>query len=486
MSGKAPRSVRPSWSFSWRVPIVVALLMVAISSVVTVRALSRLEASQQRNLEVLSSAYLDGVSASIGPAVVREDVWEVFDALDRSRERYKGLNVQWVTVTNADNQTIASSMPTMFPPLEPMAPNALALFSQGKDIELNDNRAEARMTRPLLYQDQVIGHIYAIADISGLVAERSAVLRELVLANAVLTLLLVIFGAFFVRRMLEPVGVLSRYFTQGRQGSMTPIPSELVNRQSREFHDLFDRYNAMATAVNEREQLAAELAEEEKLASLGRLASGMAHEINNPLGGMFNALDSLHRYGGREDVRTTSIRLLEQGLSGIRDLVRSTLTSYRADQRPRDLTPTDLDDLRLLVKPEARQRKLRLSWQVEFSDAVHVPAVPVRDAVLNLLLNACHACKEEGQVGFTARTEDGQLIAEVSDTGEGLQQHVKEYLERDGAGTAPMDRRSGLGLWIVKRHCDELGARLRVVSAGPKGTTLRLLIPLRSDLEDAA
>ena len=485
MNGKEPGLARPSWSFALRVPIVVALLMIAISTVVTIRALSRLEVSQQKNLDVLASAYLDGLSASVGPAVVREDVWEVFDALDRSRERYKGLNVQWVTVTNADNQTIASSMPTRFPPLEPMASDALAMFAPNKDVEVNDDQAEARMTRPLLYQDQVIGYIYALADISGLVAERSAVLRELVLANALLTLFLVVFGALFVRRMLEPVGVLSRYFTQGRQSSMMPIPSELVDRQSREFHDLFERYNAMATAVNEREQLAAELAEEEKLASVGRLASGMAHEINNPLGGMFNALDSLRRYGGREEVRATSIRLLEQGLSGIRDLVRSTLTSYRADQRPRDLTPTDLDDLRLLVKPEVRQRKLRLSWQVEFSDPVHVPAVPVRDAVLNLLLNACHACKEEGHVGFTASTEGEQFIAEVSDTGEGLPQHLKEYLERDGAGTAPMDRRSGLGLWIVKRHCDELGARLRVVSAGPKGTTLRLHIPLRSDLEDA-
>lgn len=486
MNGKTPGLARPSWSFALRVPVVVALLMIAISTVVTIRALSRLEVSQQKNLDVLSSAYLDGLSASIGPAVVREDVWEVFDALDRSKERYKGLNVQWVTVTNADNQTIASSMPTRFPPLEPMAPDALALFTSNKDVEVNDDKAEARMTRPLLYQDQVIGHVYALADISGLVAERSAVLRELVLANALLTLFLVVFGALFVRRMLEPVGVLSRYFTQGRQGSMTPIPSELVDRQSREFHDLFDRYNAMATAVNEREQLAAELAEEEKLASVGRLASGMAHEINNPLGGMFNALDSLRRYGTREEVRATSIRLLEHGLSGIRDLVRSTLTSYRTDQRPRDLTPTDLDDLRLLIKPEARQRRLRLSWQIEFADPVHVPAIPVRDAILNLLLNACHACREEGQVGFMARTEEGQFIAEVSDTGNGLPQHVKEYLERDGAGAAPMDRRSGLGLWIVKRHCDELDAKLRVVSAGPAGTTLRMIIPVRSNLENAA
>ncbi|MFN4141236.1 sensor histidine kinase [Aestuariivirga sp.] len=460
--------------------------MIAISTVVTVRALTRLEDTQQRSLEQLSSAYLDGLSASLAPAVVREDVWEVFDTLDRSRERYKGLNVQWVTVTNIDNQTIASSSPGTFPPLEEMPSEVVSQFSPQADVSISDDTAEARMKRTLVYQEQTIGHIYAVADISGLVAERANALRELVITNAILTLLLVAFGAVFVRRMLQPVGLLSRHFARAREGNMTAIPAADVKRQSREFQDLFEHYNTMTVAVNEREMLAAKLAEEEKLASVGRLASGMAHEINNPLGGMFNALDSLRRYGAREEVRATSIRLLEHGLSGIRDLVRSTLTSYRADQRPRDLTPTDLDDLRLLVKPEARQKRLRLSWQIEFSQPLHVPAVPIRDAILNLLLNACHACKDGGSVGFRAGVENGNFFAEVSDSGDGIPQHVREYLERQGAGAAPMDRRSGLGLWIVKRHCDELHGSLKVMAAGPEGTTLRLVIPLRSNLENAA
>jgi signal transduction histidine kinase len=475
-----------SRSFAVRVPVVVALMMMGISIIVTSRALSRLEESQTRSLEQLSSAYLDGLSASIIPAVVREDVWEVFDTLDRSRERYEGLNVQWVTVTNSSGQTIASSLPTSFPPLESMPADTMAQFSAGASLSVEESTAEARMMRPLVYQDQRIGQIYAVADISALVAERTQAFRELAFTNTLLTILLVSIGALFVRWMLYPVGLLSRYLAEGREGTMTAIPTEIVEGQSREFHDLFARYNALAVAVNERELLASELAEEEKLASVGRLASGMAHEINNPLGGMFNALDSLKRYGGREEVRSTSIRLLEQGLSGIRELVRSTLTTYRADQRPRDLTPTDLDDLRLLVKPEARQRHLKLSWQIELSQPVPVQAVPVRDAILNLLLNACHASREEGTLGFRAGAGDGMFFAEVSDSGDGIPQHVREYLERDGAGTAPIDRRSGLGLWIVKRHCDELQGRLEVVQSGPGGTVLRLVIPLRSRLEDAA
>jgi signal transduction histidine kinase len=308
----------------------------------------------------------------------------------------------------------------------------------------------------------------------------------MIVTNGLLTLLLVAFGAYFMRWLLRPVGVLSHYLAQGSQGSMAPIPEDLLANQNREFHGLFRQYNAMAAAVNERELLAAGLAEEEKLASVGRLASGMAHEINNPLGGMFNALDSLRRYGARDEVRSTSIRLIEQGLAGIRDLVRSTLATYRADQRPRDLMPTDLDDLRLLIKPEAKQQHLRLSWQLEINGPIHVPAVPVRDAILNLLLNACHSCGEGGTVSFKAGVEAGYFFAEIADTGEGLPAHVREYLERKGAGTAPMDRRSGLGLWIVKRHCDELGAELIVLEAGATGTRLRLEIPLRGNVQNVA
>ena len=88
--------------------------MLAVSAVITNRVLARLGDNQEQNLEQLASAYLDGLSASLIPSVFREDVWEVFDTLDRSRERYKGLNVKWTIVTNADGKILAASDPTEF------------------------------------------------------------------------------------------------------------------------------------------------------------------------------------------------------------------------------------------------------------------------------------------------------------------------------------------------------------------------------------
>jgi signal transduction histidine kinase len=147
----------------------------------------------------------------------------------------------------------------------------------------------------------------------------------------------------------------------------------------------------------------------------------------------------------------------------------------------------DLDDLRLLVKPEAKRKRLKLEWKNEIAEAVHVPAVPVRDAVLNLLLNACASSAEESSVKFQARVKDNALIVDVSDQGGGLPAHIREYLEREGAGSVPLDKRSGLGLWIVKRLCDEMNGKLIVVRSGVSGTTIRLMVkPKPVELKHAA
>src|SRR5581483_2765974 len=106
-----------------------------------------------------------------------------------------------------------------------------------------------------------------------------------------------------VGRMMRPMQTLTRYLERSQDGQVNPIPARVVASASTDYRRPFEAFNKLAAAVAEREVLDAKLAEEERLASLGRLASGMAHEINNPLGGLFNAIDTLKRHGADANTR---------------------------------------------------------------------------------------------------------------------------------------------------------------------------------------
>ncbi len=128
-----------AWPFTVKVPLVVAALMIAVSALITDRVLERLAQTQERHLEQLADAYLDGLATSILPSVLRDDVWEVFDALDRASERYEGLDLDWTTVTNAEGEILASSRPTDFDTFGALPADVLARFRTGQDGTLQQD-----------------------------------------------------------------------------------------------------------------------------------------------------------------------------------------------------------------------------------------------------------------------------------------------------------------------------------------------------------
>jgi signal transduction histidine kinase len=471
-----------------RAPLLVACLMLVVSAAVTERVLSRLQSTQEAHVAQLASTYMDGLTAAVMPHVLRHDVWEVFDALDRSRASYKALELISTTVTAVDDFVIASSEPLKLPADTRLSDTYLRQFGENRDFIVDYDAGSAHTRRLLTDKDRRIGAIYAEIGIAQLLAERRDVLTTLALTNALLTAVLVTLGYFAVRGMVKPIKILTDHLGQGRSGAIEPIPDQLMPRANGSFGRLFTHYNEMARAVNERETLAIRLAHEEKLASLGRLASGMAHEINNPLGGLFNVIDSLKRHGDKEGVRSKSIDLLERGLSGIRDVVRASLLVYRSERSQRDLDPTDFEDLRVLLRPELRRRQLSLAWTSTLDQPVPLPAAAVRDAVLNLLLNACAASPQGGTVSFDVGLNGMALEVAIRDNGPGMPTCTQAYLEGQGAGKAPVEDRSGLGLWMVRRLASELGGEIRVMPAEARGTIVTLRLPVRTatELRDVA
>ena len=237
--------------------------------------------------------------------------------------------------------------------------------------------------------------------------------------------------------------------------------------------------------MKEREDLSKRLAEEERLGSLGRLASAVAHEINNPLGGLFNALSTMKTHGHLAGVRSSSLGLLERGLVGIRDVVRTTLAVYRRDSGSRNLVPADIDDLGMLVAPEGRRKYVTIQIDNRLDGPIAVASTPIRQALLNLLLNAVAAAPEGSQVNATVSAGTAALEIVVSDYGGGMPESASAVLTA-GYGPPPLDG-GGLGLWTTSRLVAEMGGRIEIERLRPSGTTIRLIIPiLRAELSDVA
>jgi signal transduction histidine kinase len=473
-----PRFVQPlTWPVVIKIPALVAILMIAISVVLTNQVLERLSESQDRHFRELTAAYLDGLSSSVVPAVLREDSWEVFDSLDRARSLYGGLMVLETVVAGADGTVLASSHPKLVPAFTLVPPVIFKRFETFGDRWLDEVRERAGVRRVLVHQERAIGVIYAELDVSSQFKERREVLWTLVGTNTLITLLMVVVGYLSIRRLLRPVHVLTRHFRRGVSGPMPPLSESELEPERSEFGRLFRHYNDMVRAWNEREAIAVRLAEEERLASLGRLASGMAHEINNPLGGLFNAIETLKRHGGQTGVRERAISLLERGLVGIRDVVRSALVTYRADTTNRALKPADIDDLRLLIEPEIDRRGLELDWSNELPRDVPVAAGAIRQAVLNILLNACQASPLGGRVRLRASHTNDTLVILVADQGAGLDSDRVRYLEDRELVVAPRSGESGLGLWIIRRLIAEAAGSIRVESLDERGTQITIAIP---------
>jgi two-component system, OmpR family, sensor kinase len=467
-----------------KIPLVVTVFMAAVAGFVSERVLTRFQEAQTKHLGDLAAIYLDGLASSLVDPVVREDVWEAFDIVDRARQTHAGLKLTETVVALADGRVLASSNPRAHPSLSALPLSFLSQRAPAPTIVVRDAEARAVARRDLSSGGTTIGSVHATFDIAPLLAERRTVLWSLIGTNAALTFVLALAAWLVVRRMMRPVRVLASHLETGMQGQVEPIPDSFLDRAPLEFRRLFEAFNRMAEATRERETLSRQLVEEERLASLGRLASGMAHEINNPLGGLFNAIDTLKAHGERGDVRRRTIDLIERGLKGIRDVVRTTLVTYRADRDVHSLRQADVDDLRLLVEPEARRKRLTLRWVNEGYDELATPPSVVRQVLLNLLLNACRASPEGSQVAFEAHVEDSCFVATIEDMGPGLPSAARNALTDPGSRPLPGSG-GGLGLWMVHRLIKEVGGTVSALPRIPAGTTVRITIPLK-DEEGAA
>lgn len=429
-----------------RVPVIAAGLMVLVGIVASHQVMTALADVQEERLRELAQLHVDGLTVALGPAVLRRDVWEVYDTLDRATQAMAGQRLVLTVVVGEDGRVIAASDPLRAPVDSALDPLLAGVQPLG-DLRLAGDDDHIRVRADLRYQGRNVGQILSELDVADLVAERRHILWLLLAGNAMATLALSVGGYLTVRRMLRPVSALAGHIAASGDRPQA-IPEGAFPKGDPELARLFQTYNAMSGAALARAEAERRLAERERFVSLGRLSSSLAHEINNPLGGLLNATDTIRTYADRPEVVRDAANLLDRGLRHLRDVTRASLDQNRLDRTGMPLTPEDFDDLRLLFEPETVRQAQHLTWQaaVPGPELRPWPASAVRQITLNLLLNAASAAGTGGSVTFVATRDAGALHLAVTDSGPGLPPAAQSRLLTDD----PAQPGGGVGLRLVR------------------------------------
>ena len=244
-------------------------------------------------------------------------------------------------------------------------------------------------------------------------------------------------------------------------------------------------FNADVTELRAAQQ---KLMAADRLISIGTMAAGVAHEINNPLAYVLANVEFALERGGAglgPDVLQVveALREAREGTDHVRTIVRDLKTFTRPDER----TKGSIDVLRVLdscLHMVSNQLEVRARIVKSYGAIPRVVANEARlgQVFLNLLINAAQAIPEGNQahneVRVTTSTDaGGHVVVAIRDTGAGMTPEVKERLFEPFFTTKPIGEGTGLGLAISRNIVTDMGGRIVVESEPGKGTELRVVLP---------
>jgi two-component system, NtrC family, sensor kinase len=228
-------------------------------------------------------------------------------------------------------------------------------------------------------------------------------------------------------------------------------------------------------------QMQSKMVEAERMVSLGRMAAGVAHEINNPMGGILTFATL-----GLEDLpqdhpQRRNFEIIVKQTLRCRDIVRGLLEFSRQSESTPTLTNVDevVDKTLMLLQQQASFQNIRTTrLSGENLPRILIDPGHLQQVVLNLVVNAVDAMEEKGTLTVvTERSADGREVCiRIRDTGKGIPKETLPLIFEPFFTTKEVGRGTGLGLAIVHGIVTRAGGRVEV-DTSPRGTTFTVRIP---------
>jgi signal transduction histidine kinase len=353
--------------------------------------------------------------------------------------------------------------------------------SQGEDAGLSSVRVNWQLKAILPVGFVLLAGLmlFILATVSLRDPERHAVLIVAGAGAVAICGVLIVVLAYLIQRPMvelqEKMGLVS-------EGNLNVAVS--FSQRNDEIGDLGRNFNHMMQQLREsREEIErlhrTQMSRAEHLATLGELATGLAHEIRNPLAGIAGVIEIIGR-----DLPSTSparavVKDVRQEIAQINRILTDLLETARP--HPPQVRRSNLNTTVEHAVMLARQQVLSRPIKIELQMAPDLPEVEhdsdqIHQVFLNLLLNAVQAMDAEGTVRVEIGQRDGYASVVVSDTGRGIPaQHLpnifRPFYTTKGNGT-------GLGLSLARRIVEEHHGRIEVSSVVGKGSKFEVMLPI--------
>jgi signal transduction histidine kinase len=471
-------------SLRWKIPLRVMAAVVGTAIAVTTALVVREYDELRQNLEGHARSLGKVLANTLVAPVLHDDIWRAYEILQSAREPNPAapeLQANIVLVTDASYRVFVSTTPRNFPigssPAELGGAYAelRARINQGSTIEQlkiePPGSALYFVMSPLVADGVALGHVILGYSKTSFLPRFFGLVGRAMLVTLIVLVVIMPISWIWARSTGAPLLALA--------DAMRHVPDKLDEAPSidmpesrDEIGQLGQAFRRMIEELKKKQELESQMLASERLAAVGRLSAGIAHEINNPLGGMLTAIKTYQKHGNGDPLAMQTLSLLERGLTQIRKTVGALLVETKTQDRP--FEPADIEDVLILVESEAQARSIQIELAGGLSDKLPLPATLLRQILLNVLLNASAAAEEGGTVRLGIAATEGMLRLSVRNDGQHIPEEQMTYLfEPFATGRA---QGHGLGLWVVYQIVRQLNGGLTVDSE-PGCTSFHIEIP---------
>lgn len=427
----------------------------------------------------------ESVAIATPKAMLRKDYWSLYLSLKNMTSRRH--EILTAMILNAEGRVQAHLQPENNPmglPYSPESSIEQALLKQAlaarKPIVLSSGGFTKTGFQegviPLFSGQKYLGVVRVRLSVAQLY-EKSRTSAFIVLA-IVLCFVIIgsVLGTIVSRRMVKPLTAVTQGLEAVGRGEMTefaPIP--IKDRD--EIGRLSVTFNQIMSELAEKKMLEEEIAMSEKLVALGRITAGVAHEVNNPLAGLLNCIDTLRKHPDDKALIDRYLPVIDQGLHRIKEIVYNLLVGLRIEEGDEIESIRHIDKLHDLMRAEIGEKDIKIIWENNADKDLQVPG-KLEQIICNLIKNAIEILPDGGTINFKMYRLGSYLNIEVSDNGPGIPAEIRSQLF-DPFFTTKTNG-TGLGLWVVYRLTQNLEGVIEVESGEGQGTTFHVAVPVKA------